>query len=450
MSNPIKFLRLPRKVWKGWQVIFSAVWQPFVEFHMLAPFKIHYGALIAVAAFPCYYFIWTYIFPQPYENLPLRLFNSALCLAVAARPLWPAALRPYFLPYVYGVALFCLPAFFTFMLLMNGANAVWLMSAMVAFLFVILLYDILNAVIVSVLGSLLGIGAYYAVAGIQPLPEAYLMSLPIYPFSVVAMAFLTYSERSIIKEKLMAAKVLASNIAHEMRTPLLGIRFDCEQIEEDLPKLLAGDRPAPGGSSISKEDYERCLQGTKSALRRINEHALSANLVIDMLLVNLAHDRILNEAFAEHRISGVIHTALERYHFRRGERDRVTVVLKNDFLFWGSDILMVHVIFNLLKNALHSLEVKGAGTVTITAYRGRTRNILSVRDTGPGIPPEIAPVIFTPFVTGGRRLQGSGIGLSFCKRVVESLDGSIGFHSYGTEGAEFVIALPFVTRPAEA
>lgn len=422
-------------------------WTGYVEMHRRGPFKLRYATLIGLVGHPLYYWMWTYVFPQPFESLSLRLGSMALCLVLFLGTWWPASLRPFYLPYAYLTTLLCLPAFFTLMLLMNGGNPVWLMSTMASFLLVVLLCNLPNTILVSIAGSLIGIVVFFCIEGVRPLPTTYVATFPIYLFTIAAVLFLAYSERAIAAEKLMAAHALASNIAHEMRTPLLGIRLDCDRLRADLPVALAAAQWAAAngyeGPRLSPTRYDLIDR----ALKRIGEHTLGANLVIEMLLVNVRHERIASEGFAPYSIAEVIETALNRYHFRRGERDLVSVRAGNDFTFVGSDVLMIHVLFNMLKNSLSAIEAKGSGTVSIAADAAPEGNMLIIRDTGAGIPPDILPFIFMPFVTGDSRMQGTGIGLSFCKLVVESFGGRMSCESDTQSGTTFTITLPPAAGP---
>ncbi len=433
MSQRPKVRQLLRNAWTG-----------YVEFHTRAPFKHHYIALIGIAAHPFYYALWKYVFPQPFEDVALRLFSMALCLVLFLSRWWPQAMKKYYLPYAYVAMMLCLPTFFTIMLLMNDTNPVWLMSTMASFLFVVLLYNVVNTIIVSVLGSVIGVLIFFAMDGVQPLPLTYIATFPIYLFTIAAILFLSYSERAIAKEKLMAAHALASNIAHEMRTPLLGIRFDCEKIQNDLSKVFEAAQFAAANHYSGSTLQPKQRDFIERALKRISDHTLAANAVIEMLLVNVAPDRISRDAFASHSIGSVIETAMDRYHFRRGERELVRIENLHDFTFFGSDLLMMHVLFNMLKNALNAVEAKGTGTISVLTRASDGESALVFHDTGAGIPSDILPFIFMPFVTGGARMQGTGIGLSFCKLVIEGFGGRISCVSDPERGTEFTITLPEV------
>ena len=70
------------------------------------------------------------------------------------------AWRRYIVPFSYFTFLYCLPFFFTLLLLLNDSNATWQMSTLAALIYVVLLYDLVNAIVVLVVGSLAAIVAY--------------------------------------------------------------------------------------------------------------------------------------------------------------------------------------------------------------------------------------------------------------------------------------------------
>ena len=87
--------------------------------------------LIAVAVcgavgMPLYYFIWHDLFPQSYENLPLRAVGGVMCAFLVFKDYWPQSTRKYLPACWYITLLYVLPFFFTFMLLRNGSSPVWL------------------------------------------------------------------------------------------------------------------------------------------------------------------------------------------------------------------------------------------------------------------------------------------------------------------------------------
>ena len=92
--------------------------------------------------FPVYYIVWELMFPQPYENLPLRVFCSTLFFGIIYRHRFPFRWRKYLPAYYQVVTTICLPGFFFYMLLMNSWSNVWVMSFMAAiFLHILLVHS---------------------------------------------------------------------------------------------------------------------------------------------------------------------------------------------------------------------------------------------------------------------------------------------------------------------
>ena len=103
------------------------------------------------------------------------------------------------------------------------------------------------------------------------------------------------------------------------------------------------------------------------------------------------------------------------------------------------------VLMNLILNARDAMLEKG-GVLTIYAEKDANTVIIDVCDTGVGIRPADLSMIFDPFFSTKRNEQnsdgGTGLGLAFCKKIVESHGGSISVESQPHKGAKFKIILP--------
>ena len=100
--------------------------------------------------------------------------------------------------------------------------------------------------------------------------------------------------------------------------------------------------------------------------------------------------------------------------------------------------LMQQVIINLLKNALEAVDQKSGSIELEYEVSEEGQNILKVKDNGKGIPEEIAEQIFIPFYT--TKEDGSGIGLSLARQIVQLHGGSLSFKS-DSKGTTFIIKL---------
>jgi two-component system CAI-1 autoinducer sensor kinase/phosphatase CqsS len=407
----------------------------YVEYHAHAERKIRAAAFIGVFGFPIFYLVWAYVLPQPHESIPLRAIGTLLCLALALAAWWPSPLRRYLVAFSYGTFLYCLPFFFTLMLLYNHSNPAWQMSTLAALIYVVLLYDLLNAIVVLIIGSVAAVLAYLISTHGAPIPEGYWTTLPILIFALTAFLGLAYGDNLIAREKLKAAASLASQVAHECRTPLTGIRFEAEGCDRLLAKLTP-----------SKE-REKLL----ASHRRMLQHITSANSVIDLLLSNVAQHHRGASPTEKHRMSSIVATALDRYHFKPNQRELIKADVTEDFEFRGSDLLMTHVLFNLMKNGFRAIEARDAenNALSITLKRGERMNTLTLSDTGEGIPPDILNYVFIPFVSAQRPGVGTGLGLSFCRMIIEGCGGNISCSSKVNVGTTFTIELPVVSLVAE-
>jgi signal transduction histidine kinase len=104
------------------------------------------------------------------------------------------------------------------------------------------------------------------------------------------------------------------------------------------------------------------------------------------------------------------------------------------------------VLINLLINAEQAIE--GAGSIQVEVSSQGNKAMVTVADTGHGIAPEHLPNIFRPFYT--TKGNGTGLGLSLARRIVEDHKGRIEVDSELGKGTEFIVTLPLRQASAEA
>jgi len=249
-------------------------------------------------------------------------------------------------------------------------------------------------------------------------------------------------------EKIQALATLSANIAHEMRTPLAGVRASISGVEAYLPELLAAYPLASEQQSARfpplRHEHRESLENTATRIRDLVDQA---NSVIDLLLVNLHNDKLDSESFTSCSMRACVEEALASYPFRRHERARVSATMDADFSFLGIHSMMVYVLFNLLKNALYSLEAAGRGEITIRIETDEQSSRLVFCDTGLGMAKEVLPHIFDGFFT--TRSDGTGAGLAFCKRTLASFGADITASSVVGEYACFTLSFAHSRTNAE-
>ena len=100
------------------------------------------------------------------------------------------------------------------------------------------------------------------------------------------------------------------------------------------------------------------------------------------------------------------------------------------------------VFMNILTNAAQAISGEGQIWVKVAKDEGRDIVRVSVRDTGPGIAPDILEKIFDPFFTTKEVGEGTGLGLAISESIIRAHGGSISCESAPGKGAEFIVALP--------
>ncbi len=121
------------------------------------------------------------------------------------------------------------------------------------------------------------------------------------------------------------------------------------------------------------------------------------------------------------------------------ENINMNACMKTAFQVKADPQLLKRVLINLVTNSVQAMPDGGKLTIS-TEVNSQGKAVVTVEDTGVGIPEKIKPQIFTPLFT--TKPRGQGFGLAVCKRVIEAHGGSINFESQEGKGAKFTIQFP--------
>jgi signal transduction histidine kinase len=223
-------------------------------------------------------------------------------------------------------------------------------------------------------------------------------------------------------EHLATLGELATGLAHEIRNPLAGIAGVVDVMGKELP---------PGSSS-------------RAVLSDVQDEIGYIQRILNDLL---AYARPRPPQFYTGDLSATIEQAvlLARQQIRTRPIE-VSFTADQDLPAISHDpAQMQQVLLNLLLNGIQAISE--SGNVQVTARRNGPAVIVTVADTGRGIPSEALPKIFKPFFT--TRREGTGLGLSLAKGIVDAHGGSIRVTSTPGQGTQFEVSLP-ITRAAEA
>lgn len=129
----------------------------------------------------------------------------------------------------------------------------------------------------------------------------------------------------------------------------------------------------------------------------------------------------------------------------------VQIEIPGDLTVYGIGVQLQQMLMNLILNAREAMLGRG-GVLRIKAEQNKDSVIIEVSDTGCGIAKENLGRIFEPFFTtkinseNRQEITGSGLGLSFCKKVIDSHNGTVTVESEPDKGSTFRIAFPLAER----
>src|SRR6476619_5275084 len=225
-------------------------------------------------------------------------------------------------------------------------------------------------------------------------------------------------ERERLRDRLAALGEMAAAIAHEVKNPLAGIEVMAGILKRQLTE-------SPDAQNI---------------LADIIKEAKMANVIVQEVL---AFVRPLRLQVEDVSLGDVVRDAvtMAESHWQKGKIEiRVEVPDQLRQIFT-----------NFVTNAFEAMN--GAGTIEITAVAidGEEESttaeqtpgpmvMITITDTGPGIPPEVMDRIFSPFFT--TKPQGSGLGLAIVRKIVDAHDGRIDVGERPGGGTTFRVTLP--------
>jgi hypothetical protein len=223
-------------------------------------------------------------------------------------------------------------------------------------------------------------------------------------------------------EHLATLGELATGLAHEIRNPLAGIAGVIEIIGRDLPATSPA-REMVKDVRLEINQINRILTDLLETARPHPPRMMRSNLNTTVEhAVMLARQQVLTQPI--------------RIEFQQAP-DLADVEHDSD--------QMHQVVLNLLLNAVQAID--GPGTVRVVIGSQDECASIEVSDTGRGIPGQQLSQIFRPFYT--TRGNGTGLGLSLVRRIVEEHHGRINVTSKTGKGSRFEVLLPFTASAVE-
>ena len=219
-----------------------------------------------------------------------------------------------------------------------------------------------------------------------------------------------------------------------------------DQMEKEFINLAAHELRTPSQSIIGYSELLKALpernKQYEEAISRNAERLYS--LVTNMLSIARIESQTLKldkTSFDLNlKIVNVINDVKQQVDLHKIDKDRIEFTPLEKITIFADKEKIFEVLANLLNNALKFTQ---HGTIAISAERrGKTNEaIIKIKDSGPGIDPEIIPHLFSKFKTKSEK--GLGLGLYIAKSIVEAHGGKIeAYNNVNSKGATFVVTLP--------
>ena len=220
------------------------------------------------------------------------------------------------------------------------------------------------------------------------------------------------------KERLAAIGATAGMVGHDIRNPLQAITSDVFLAKTEL-------------ASIPDSEEK------KNALESIDEIEKNVDYINKIVQDLQDYARPLNPKIEESDLKSIVKALIAKNGLPKNIK--VNVKIKDDARKIRVDSYYLNrILFNLVTNAVQAMP--NGGKLTIDAHKEANDTVLSVKDTGVGIPQEIRDKMFTLMFT--TKSKGQGFGLPVVKRMTESLGGTVTFESQEGKGTTFTVRLP--------
>jgi len=219
-------------------------------------------------------------------------------------------------------------------------------------------------------------------------------------------------------ERLAAIGATAGMVGHDIRNPLQSIIGDLYLAKSDLDSLPQSEEKS--GINESLTAIENSVTYINKIVQDLQDFAKPLNPHLEETDLRLVMNDLLNKNSLPENVKVKVEISPEAQ----------TVMADPDF--------MKRVLCNLISNACQAMPNGGSLTIATTKENGNT--VVTVQDTGTGIPADVQGKLFTPLFT--TKSKGQGFGLAVVKRLTEAQKGTVTFTSQADKGTKFTLTLP--------
>lgn len=257
--------------------------------------------------------------------------------------------------------------------------------------------------------------------------------------------------------KLVALGQIAAGVAHELNNPASYVLMNLDEIADILERGQTAHRALRSNllawlDGEQRDRAEECLSGFPiHRLFQEGSEILAECVDGVQRITSLVKDlrgfaRIDESDVSLVSLNDIVITACKMVGSHLRQHAHLRTELESRRTIAADRRRLVQVITNLLMNAGQALgdSCSEGQLIEVTTFDTEDAVVVRVRDTGPGIPPELIEKIFEPFFTT-KREGGTGLGLSLCSDIVRRHSGTVRALSTPGQGATFEVRLPFDT-----
>lgn len=220
--------------------------------------------------------------------------------------------------------------------------------------------------------------------------------------------------------KLAMLGQMAAGVTHELNQPLAAIRAFADNAVTFLARGQ-GDKAGENLAQISAASARMgAIIGQLKGFARKSHETVST---VDLAQAVQASAILLESDFRRHDV-------------------QFEVDIRQPAQITGDAVRTEQVLINLLRNALDAVETAPVRKVEVILEREGGDALVRIRDSGAGIPEQVAPHLFEPFFTTKASGKGLGLGLAISSSIVQAMNGQLTAQNHAGGGAEFVVRLP--------
>ncbi len=234
------------------------------------------------------------------------------------------------------------------------------------------------------------------------------------------LSFTDVDDRKKLEKSLRLAAIgeTAGMVGHDIRNPLQAITGDLYLAREELKGML----PKEGKQAIDENlvEIEKNLDYINKIVADLQDYA-----------------KTTQPSYQETNLKELCCELIQKITVPKNIETSCHIEDSVKMSFVDRNILK-RALGNLVSNAVQAMP--NGGKLTLKAFQKAADLVVTVSDTGIGIPDKVKPKLFTPFFT--TKSKGQGLGLAVVKRMIEALNGSVTFESIEGNGTTFIVRLP--------